>query len=94
MILKILRECLLNIEKHAKADYVNISINRSDKNYFLIVKDDGIGFNLGKTDFTEHYGIRAMRNKALKSGGDFYIESEPGKGTIVKAILPAGENEN
>jgi signal transduction histidine kinase len=54
------------------------------------VSDDGRGFD---PMTPPGVGLRSMRERAVLSGGDLEIESEPGRGTKVRlrVSLPRGE---
>jgi signal transduction histidine kinase len=54
----------------------------------LVVEDDGVGFVLGSPDLAEHLGLFGMQERIEMLGGNFLIESSPGKGTTVKAEVP------
>ena len=50
----------------------------------LIITDDGIGFKGTKAG----NGLVNMRQRAEDIGGNFTIESEPGKGTVISVHFP------
>ena len=55
----------------------------------LIVEDDGIGFDVEQQlGVRQRFGLTGMRERALLLGGEFDIESTPGKGTTVVARIP------
>jgi signal transduction histidine kinase len=37
---------------------------------------------------TEHFGLSAMREQVAMAGGQWEVASAPGRGTIVRAVLP------
>jgi nitrate/nitrite-specific signal transduction histidine kinase len=53
----------------------------------LEVSDDGVGFETGG-EFPGHLGLRSMRERAQRLGGTLTVESDPGKGTTVRAHVP------
>jgi signal transduction histidine kinase len=53
----------------------------------VIVADDGKGFNPGAVG-SSHYGLGIMNDRARLIGADVRIESEVGKGTQVRIVLP------
>jgi signal transduction histidine kinase len=55
------------------------------------VRDDGVGFEPAKTKAAKGngYGIAAMRQRVGRLAGSLSVESEPGAGTVVSAIVPA-----
>jgi signal transduction histidine kinase len=93
-ILNILREALNNIRKHANARNVRLTIQRTDKQVFALVKDDGVGFCSTSCD-TGGFGLGIMQERASFIGGKINIISEIGKGTQVILTVPlrGGESE-
>ncbi len=81
----VFKEALNNIQKHAGATHVEISIQKKDPYICMIIVDNGRGFEKDK-----HYnglGLKTMQKRAEKLKGNLTVESEPGKGT--KTILKA-----
>lgn len=72
-----LKEALVNVHKHARAENVEIFIRMNEKQKVMIIKDDGIGFQIEKP-LVGHYGIRMMQERCTKIGWDFKIEREAG----------------
>jgi two-component system nitrate/nitrite sensor histidine kinase NarX len=89
-VLHILQEALSNVRKHASATRVGLSVHR-DAVYRFAVSDDGRGFNVDAApDATEaHIGLRIMRERAQRIGGNIELRSQPGTGTQVVLTLPA-----
>lgn len=92
ILFRIVQEALHNIIKHAGANTVNVSVNYSDSCLELLVSDDGKGFDMnpvnGNGNSATGLGIRNMQNRASLIGATFEMHSKPGKGAIVKIVLP------
>jgi signal transduction histidine kinase len=62
----------------------------------LVLKDNGQGFNPEKVPFQETpkrgLGLLSMKERTEFAGGSFAIESEEGKGTLVRASWPLPKN--
>jgi signal transduction histidine kinase len=86
---RIAQEALHNTVKHARASAVRVQLTREDGWLVLDVHDDGAGFEPGG-DFPGHLGLRSMRERVERLGGDLAIDSAPGRGTRVRALVPAG----
>lgn len=84
---QITRESLSNAVRHGKARRVRIAVEVGSGQIELSVKDDGIGFDPLKTPANGN-GLRNMRQRAQLLGGRFGIESAPGKGTLVRVVVP------
>ncbi|HXN02483.1 MAG TPA: sensor histidine kinase [Candidatus Dormibacteraeota bacterium] len=81
------QEALNNIAKHASARAVVITLEASASELVLRVRDDGRGFDAGKS-FPGHLGLRSMRERAASVGGVILISSAPGQGTEVTIRVP------
>lgn len=80
-ILRILQEALNNVDRHAKADHVEVQWTVDGGNYELVVNDDGAGFNTEAAVREQSYGLVGMRERAEVIGATFEISSRPGVGT-------------
>lgn len=87
IIFRILQEILTNVARHSKATKVLITVNKEHNLFFLTVADNGIGFELNKTSFTESLGLMGMRERALSIGAEIEIDSAKGKGTTITFLL-------
>ena len=89
-ILRILREALSNISRHAHAKSVIISA-QCDQGYFtLTIRDDGIGF-VPEEVSVGHFGLLGIKERARLIGASLAVQSTVEQGTIVKLTLPLGE---
>jgi signal transduction histidine kinase len=82
----IFKEAVNNIYKHANASNVSVSLCRKDHNIIMRIEDNGKGIteqNLYRN------GLKNMKSRAEKWGGDLRIESGENKGTILLLLLPA-----
>jgi signal transduction histidine kinase len=84
----ICQEALANSAKHSKGNLVEVRLLTSGQRVILEVKDDGIGFDVGKMSTTLGHGLSNMNFRAQKVGGEVEINSEPGSGTTVLAWVP------
>ncbi len=87
---RIAQESLHNIAKHADASAVTLSLSTDGANATLLVRDNGRGFDVDG-DFPGHLGLRTMRERAGKIGGEYQIESDLGAGTSITVIVPLAE---
>lgn len=70
------QEAIENILRHANAKNVLLSVFLDDSTVKLIIKDDGIGFDIN-TISENNLGIRGMRERVEMLGGKFNLESNP-----------------
>jgi signal transduction histidine kinase len=86
-----IRELLLNVRKHAQASRVVISVAADTTRLRCRVTDDGRGFDAVTWDNARrghHMGLDSTAERVRMSGGEFAIESEPGRGTRASFSLP------
>ena len=84
------------VTKKAQGGSVSISTFEDEENYYILVEDDGVGFDINsvKTDPSKsHVGIDNI-TKRFNSimGAKVKIVSEQGKGTSVTVELPKSKN--
>jgi signal transduction histidine kinase len=86
------RELLTNVVKHANASKVSVQLGQVGDRIFVIVQDDGIGFDPNASTKTvgreEGFGLFSIQERMNDLGGDFKIESELGQGTKASLSIP------
>lgn len=89
-VIGIVREALQNIRKHAAANTVHVEVTKEGDALRVLVSDDGQGFLVAEktADAGQHFGLVQMRELAQELGGDVSIQSQPGEGTRVEALIP------
>jgi signal transduction histidine kinase len=90
-LLRTAQEALANVEKHASATRVGVTLSFMGDIVTLDVRDDGVGFEVseGRVRSSSGFGLTAMRQRVSRVAGTLAIESEPGGGTAVSARVPA-----
>ncbi len=83
---RVAQEALTNVEKHAQARRVDLSLDVQPTAARLSVSDDGQGFPLGAEDAPNHYGLRGMRERVEGLGGTLALNGA--EGARVVAELP------
>jgi signal transduction histidine kinase len=86
---RIAQEALNNIAKHARAENVDVILERRPDQVSLIIEDDGVGFEQGNTS-TPHqgFGLLGMQERAALVGATVQIESAAGEGTTIIVRMP------
>lgn len=83
------RELLVNVVKHAQAKRVTLTVENKDDEVGVIVKDDGVGFNVDEASARDKgYGLFSIRERVRHLGGRVEISSQPGNGTSVLIAIP------
>lgn len=85
----IVAEALANAAKHSGAPEVSVRIIAGLEELRIEVEDRGSGV-VPPTDDEMHFGLRLLRGRAERIGGTIQIDSKPGSGTRVVAVLPVG----
>jgi PAS domain S-box-containing protein len=89
---RIAQEALTNVVRHAAAKTVSIVLKRQPLGVYMVVEDDGSGFDVERTLRTSttsgHLGLYSICERATLLGGSVTIESKRGKGTTVCVQLP------
>jgi len=75
-------ETLNNALKHAEASSISIHLTRVDNQLKLVITDNGRGFNPDEVG-RGRMGLKSMRERAEKLGGEVSITSAVGSGTTV-----------
>ncbi len=87
-LLAVLRESLMNVAKHAQATRTEVSLDVGAEAVTLIVSDDGIGFTPARTEQTGGLGLRNIRERASRLGGEASFYEGAPRGTEVRWIVP------
>ncbi len=86
----IVAEALANAAKHSGAPEVSVRIRAGLDELRIEVEDRGNGLVAAADDGDPHFGLRLMRGQVEQIGGTIEIDSKPGSGTRVVAVLPVG----
>ncbi len=88
-LFRIAQECLNNTAKHSGAAGVTVELQCEGGFIRLDVTDDGKGFESKPAEDREPgLGMISMRERLRLVQGDLAIESQPGKGTHISAVVP------
>jgi signal transduction histidine kinase len=86
-VFRIVQEALSNVEKHAQASHVAITIEGESDRLRATVRDDGIGFvappDNSMLAVAGRYGLLGMQERARLSMGELRLQTAPGEGTAV-----------
>jgi signal transduction histidine kinase len=84
-IYRIVQEALNNVSRHAQASAAQVGLQRTDQQIDLTIQDDGTGFD---SERVRGLGLLGMEERVHHLGGNFSIDSQPGRGTLLKIHLP------
>lgn len=91
-VFRVVQEAISNIQRHAKATRGTVTLEFDADRLWLEVKDDGAGFHaperLGAYVSQSKLGVIGMQQRITSVGGDFRLDSAPGRGTTIWASVP------
>ena len=92
-VLQMLREALHNVQKHAGATRVAVSMEKTDRGLEISVDDNGHGFKFAGTYTLEELellrlGPASLKRRARSLNADLLLESRPGRGAGLKFRIP------
>ncbi len=89
-LLRIAQEAITNAVRHGAARTISIGIEYRPPVVLVRVVDDGVGFNPDDVlaNGIGHFGLRGLRGRANKIGGQLRITSSPGQGTTIEVTVP------
>jgi signal transduction histidine kinase len=83
------QEALRNVERHARATHVRVTLKKVGDGVELQISDDGCGFDTGADRTQMTLGLASMRERMGLLRGRLEVSSRVGTGTQVVAALPA-----
>lgn len=92
-LLRIIQEALANVRKHAlSASQVEVRMMAENEQLRVTIYDDGQGFEPEPqpAGSTLHFGLKIMRQRALRIGAHLSVTSRPNMGTHIEVCLPVG----
>jgi len=93
-LFRIVQEALNNISKHAKATKISINIDLVQHKYVVEIIDNGVGFDMKKKTRSDSYGLIGMKERVFLLGATLDIQSEIGKGTTIRVLVPKSDLES
>lgn len=83
---RVAQEALTNVEKHAQADRVSVSLTHEARAVTVRIVDNGIGLPDNADASPNHFGLRGMRERVEGLGGTLTLSNDAG--AVVEARLP------
>lgn len=92
-LFRVAQEAISNAHRHSGCRRLAVRLEYSATGIFLMVEDDGEGFDPEQLPDTEvdggrGFGLLHMRERVRLLQGDFRVDSRPGVGTKVKVHVP------
>ena len=92
-VLQMMRESLHNVQKHAGATRVAVSLEKSEKGLEISIDDNGHGFPFAGNYTLEELellrlGPASLKRRARSLNAELMLESRPGRGAGLKFRIP------
>lgn len=84
IVLRCVQEIVTNAVRHSGAENLWIAIERDAHSFRIKARDDGRGSRAN-----DGFGLRGMRARLEGAGGELQIDTQPGAGFAVVAVLPS-----
>ena len=85
-LLLAIKEALNNMMRHASAAEVELQVAQFDDHLEIVIADNGRGFD--PVVIRRGHGLANLHDRLEALGGHCHVESQPGKGTTIKFIVP------
>jgi len=89
---RVAQEAITNAIRHARATSVTVELRADSDRVWLIVRDDGVGFDKDAMQQRAvrgvSMGLLSMRERVSLLGGELEVNSAPARGTEIRAWLP------
>ncbi|WP_244188025.1 sensor histidine kinase [Streptomyces regalis] len=95
-LFRVAQSVLANVREHAHATSASVTVRHLSDRVELDVCDDGVGFDPGRVGESvppgRGFGLLATRERLRKTSGDLAVHSAPGRGTRIRATVPASSS--
>ncbi len=95
-VIPIIQEAIINAQKHSDATHIKIFGQQVDDLVSIAIEENGKGFDIDDlaSQNENHFGLRIMRARAARFGGELQINSKPDRGTTITLswVLDSGLN--
>jgi PAS domain S-box-containing protein len=91
VLYRVAQESFNNVARHARASHIELNIRKLPEGICMRIKDDGKSFDVERTlqgKGSKRLGLLGMRERLEMVGGRCDIESAPGNGTTITALIP------
>ena len=88
---RVVQEALRNSAQHAEAGQASVTVSIGGAEIYLKIEDDGKGFDPEAARMSKRgLGLLSMAERLETFDGRLSIDSHPGQGTRIQAIVPLG----
>jgi PAS domain S-box-containing protein len=90
-LFRVAQEGLHNAVKYSGTTQFTVILRKIANEVRLEVRDSGIGFDVEKAKRNRGLGLVSMQERIHLVGGTFFVDSTPGEGTRIVAVVPLAE---
>ncbi len=87
-LFRVTQEALHNAVKYSGVSQYVVELAATEDEIQLVVSDSGGGFDVDAAKKNRGLGLVSMHERVHLVHGSFFVESEPGKGTRIFAVVP------
>jgi two-component system NarL family sensor kinase len=84
---RVAQEALENIAQHSAAQTASLNLSITPEQVILEIIDNGRGFEPGQTP-ADRFGLVGMNERMRLMGGSLELKTNPGAGTLIRAVVP------
>jgi len=92
-LFRLVQEAVQNACKHSNATLIQVKIEFRQNQVNLLVKDNGIGFDVETSPKENSFGLIGMKERVELLDGSFELQSQVKKGTSVKISIKIKSQE-
>lgn len=92
---RVAHEALVNVDRHARATGVVVSLLAYEGQIELAIRDDGVGLDQRQAadwQSAAHFGLRTMARSIEEIEGRFNVSRASPRGLLIRATVPLHEN--
>lgn len=87
-LFRVAQEALNNAVKYSGTRQIAVTLSGADNQVRLVISDAGAGFDVERAKRDRGLGLISMQERVHLVHGHFNIESQPGAGTKIVAVVP------
>lgn len=88
LLVRLTREALLNVQQHAQARQVTLTLHYDATSVAVLIQDNGVGLLDGTYERPGMHALRAMGYRMAEFGGRLHVFDVDGGGVTVRATMP------
>lgn len=98
-LFRVIQEACNNAIKHSEATIIQVKLIYNKSLFTVQIGDNGKGFVYNENtevsrEDNSGFGLSIMKERIFLLSGELIIESAPGKGCCIKALIPVVEEDN